>query len=135
MSSCHRYGILVRVGSSPHPEEVEAAGSEPAQSHLLHVEQAQDRLDQAEEEDIDVGLNIDIDFDLNIDIDTYLYIDIAMSNQHLDQAEDKEGGAKPELCRHRVELRLRGQHYEAEEQRDQVGRESRPGGEVHEAMR
>ena len=49
------------VGSSPHPEEIEAAGAEPAQGHLLHVEQAQDRLDQAEEEDIDVDLNIDID--------------------------------------------------------------------------
>ena len=69
---------------------------------------------------------------MRIDIDTYLYIDIAMSNQHLDQAEDKEGGAEPKLCRHRVELCRRGRDYEAEQQRDQVGRESRPGGEVQE---
>ena len=54
---------------------------------------------------------------------------------NLDQAEDKERGAKPKLCRHRVELRLRGRDYEAEQQRDQVGRESRPGGEVLEALR
>ena len=61
LRSRHRYGILSGVGSPPDQEEVEAAGAEPAQGHLLHVEQAQDRLDQAEKEDIDVDLNIDID--------------------------------------------------------------------------
>ena len=58
LRSPHRYGILSRVGSPPHQEEVEAAGAEPTQGHLLHVEQAQDRLDQAEEEDIDVDFDI-----------------------------------------------------------------------------
>ena len=57
MRSCHRYGILARAVSSPHPEEVEAAGAEPAQSHLLYVEQAQDRLHEAEEGYIDIDFN------------------------------------------------------------------------------
>ena len=56
LRSRHRYGILARVWSPPHQEEVDAAGAEPAQGHLLHVEQAQDRLDQAEEEDIDIDI-------------------------------------------------------------------------------
>ena len=61
LRSRHRYGILSGVGSPPDQEEVEAAGAEPTQGHLLHVEQAQDCLDQAEEEDIDIDLSIDID--------------------------------------------------------------------------
>ena len=69
MRSRHRYGILARVWSPPDQEEVDAAGAEPAQGHLLHVEQAQDRLDQAEEEDIDVDFKIDIGIYIDIDID------------------------------------------------------------------
>ena len=43
--SRQRYGILAGVWSPPHQKEVDAAGAEPAQGHLLHVEQAQDHLD------------------------------------------------------------------------------------------
>ena len=75
---------MAKVGSSPHPEEEEAAGAEPAQGHLLHVEQAQDRLHEAEEGDIDVDFNF-----LN-----------------LHEGEEEEGDAEPEMCRHQVELCL-----------------------------
>ena len=47
--SGHRYGIVARVWSPPHPEEIDAAGTEPTQGHLLQVEQAEDGLDKAEE--------------------------------------------------------------------------------------
>lgn len=39
---------MARVWSPPHPEEIDAAGTEPTQGHLLHVEQAEDGLDKAE---------------------------------------------------------------------------------------
>ena len=57
LRSRHRYGILTRIWSPPDQEEVEAAGAEPAQGHLLHVEQAQDRLDQAVEKDINIDIH------------------------------------------------------------------------------
>ena len=95
---------MAKVGSSPHPEEVEAAGAEPAQGHLLHVEQAQDRLHEAEEGDIDVDFNF-----LN-----------------LHEGEEEEGDAEPEVCRHQVELCLRGHDWETEEQGGQVCYESNP---------
>jgi len=49
--SGHRNGIVARVRSPPHPEEVDAAGTKTTQSHLLHVEQAEHRLYKTEEEE------------------------------------------------------------------------------------
>ena len=40
---------MARVWSPPHPEEIDAAGTEPTQGHLLHVEQTEHGLDKAEE--------------------------------------------------------------------------------------
>ena len=41
---------MAGVWSPPHPEEIDAAGTKATQGHLLHVEQAKDGLDKAEEE-------------------------------------------------------------------------------------
>jgi len=51
LRSGHRYGIVTRIRSPSHPEEVEAASTEATQGHLLHVEQAEYGLDKAEQEE------------------------------------------------------------------------------------
>ena len=42
---------MARVWSPSHPEEIDTAGTEPTQGHLLHVEQAENSLNKAEKEE------------------------------------------------------------------------------------